>query len=379
MPSSENLSKPDRDFALDEFRGFTVFLMLFVNLPGSWSYQFSFLQHAKADGCYPADFIFPFFLWIVGFSSCLQKDSRGSNRPPYPKWLIRFTLLLLAGVFLNAFPKFEWESVRYMGVLQRIAFTSLLASLLLELVSPLSLVVVLGCLGFCSNLAIRLFFFSEGSDFRIGWFPLSLSGNLASQIDMFFLKNHIWKETKTLDPEGILSSLTALLSVGMGAFAGYLKTGYDKKPTSFHSKNFLILGFGFCLFGYLLTYLIPWNKTHWTLSFVFWTSGFAIFVYLVFSKVESKLAPSFNLFGRHAFFVFFWSGVIARTSIYADFRKVVFNFLIKETNQKELSSFLFTCIAVLCIFCLVKVYSGIWRILAIRFQAIFRFSSKVPK
>ena len=57
-----------RLFALDILRGLTIALMIMVNTPGSWSYVYPPLLHAKWHGCTPTDLVFPFFIFIVGVS-----------------------------------------------------------------------------------------------------------------------------------------------------------------------------------------------------------------------------------------------------------------------------------------------------------------------
>jgi predicted acyltransferase len=46
----------------------TIAAMIFVNNPGSWSYVYAPLGHAEWHGATPADWIFPFFIFIVGVS-----------------------------------------------------------------------------------------------------------------------------------------------------------------------------------------------------------------------------------------------------------------------------------------------------------------------
>ena len=54
--------------ALDVLRGITIAAMILVNTPGSWSYVYWPLLHAKWHGFTPTDAVFPFFLFIVGVS-----------------------------------------------------------------------------------------------------------------------------------------------------------------------------------------------------------------------------------------------------------------------------------------------------------------------
>jgi predicted acyltransferase len=54
--------------SVDALRGLCVAAMLIVNDAGDWTHVYPWLTHAAWHGCKPADFIFPFFLLIVGVS-----------------------------------------------------------------------------------------------------------------------------------------------------------------------------------------------------------------------------------------------------------------------------------------------------------------------
>src|ERR1044072_9584527 len=70
--------------SLDVFRGMTVAGMILVNNPGTWGAIYSPLEHAEWHGWTPTDFVFPFFLFIVGVSITLalsrRAESAGSKR-----------------------------------------------------------------------------------------------------------------------------------------------------------------------------------------------------------------------------------------------------------------------------------------------------------
>ncbi|EMG21387.1 hypothetical protein LEP1GSC083_0140 [Leptospira interrogans serovar Pyrogenes str. L0374] len=57
----ENKLNQNRILSLDLFRGMTVAGMILVNNPGSWSFIYSPLKHARWNGCTPTDLVFPFF------------------------------------------------------------------------------------------------------------------------------------------------------------------------------------------------------------------------------------------------------------------------------------------------------------------------------
>ena len=106
-----------RLIALDVLRGLTIALMIMVNNPGSWSYVYPTLRHAKWHGCTPTDLVFPFFLFIVGVSMwySFKKFGKGFSRAGLIKVAKRFAIIFLLGLFLNLFPYFNFEKVRIFG------------------------------------------------------------------------------------------------------------------------------------------------------------------------------------------------------------------------------------------------------------------------
>jgi predicted acyltransferase len=99
--------------------------MLIVNNPGSWGHIYPIFKHAKWNGFYGADWIFPFFLFIIGFAIPVSTSKYLSDGKSvlslFLKIAKRSLLLFTLGIFLNGFPEFNWENIRIPGVLQRIA------------------------------------------------------------------------------------------------------------------------------------------------------------------------------------------------------------------------------------------------------------------
>ncbi|MDC2890689.1 hypothetical protein [Psychrosphaera algicola] len=58
---------PQRLLSLDVFRGITITAMVLVNNPGSWSYTYAPLAHAKWHGWTPTDLIFPFLCLSLAY------------------------------------------------------------------------------------------------------------------------------------------------------------------------------------------------------------------------------------------------------------------------------------------------------------------------
>jgi len=124
-----------RLISLDVFRGITIVGMILVNNPGTWSKVYKPLLHAPWNGWTPTDFIFPFFLFIVGVAMSLsltKRLERGDSKSKiYAKIVTRTVIIFAIGFFLNLFPNFNFQQVRIPGVLQRIALCYFFASMIM--------------------------------------------------------------------------------------------------------------------------------------------------------------------------------------------------------------------------------------------------------
>ncbi len=102
-----------RLLSLDVFRGLTIAAMILVNNPGDWGNIYAPLRHAAWHGCTPTDWIFPFFLFIVGVAISIalgkRKDRGDSPAAMYRKIGYRAAVIFGLGVFLAAFPHFRFE------------------------------------------------------------------------------------------------------------------------------------------------------------------------------------------------------------------------------------------------------------------------------
>lgn len=82
--------------------------MVLVNNPGTWSAIYPQLEHAEWNGWTFTDWIFPFFLWIVGVAmtmSFASRRERGATRNQLLRQVIKRSIIIFGiGLFLAGFP-----------------------------------------------------------------------------------------------------------------------------------------------------------------------------------------------------------------------------------------------------------------------------------
>ena len=313
-----------RLISLDAFRGATIAGMILVNNPGTWSAIYPQLRHAAWHGWTFTDFIFPFFLWIVGVSMTLSFARRVEEGADKKKLLLhvvrRAAIIFGLGLFLNGFPfglmlghDFSWAHIRIPGVLQRIAVCYLLASTIFLYTGLRGQIAwIVGLLA--SYWLLIAFVPVPGYGAGI----VEPAGSLAWFIDSNLLAGHTWRGAPVLgfDPEGLFSTIPAIGTALMGVLTGHLLrsklSGEEKTAWMFVAGNFLLLA------GAILDMWLPINKGLWTSSYVIFMAGWAnvclaMFYWLIDVKGYRKWATPFVIYGMNAITVFVLSGLIAKT------------------------------------------------------------------
>jgi predicted acyltransferase len=301
-----------RLLALDVFRGATIAGMILVNMPGSWSHIYAPMRHAAWHGATPTDLIFPFFLFVVGVAMWFSfgKYDRSLSGSLARKIFRRVVLIFVVGLFLNAYP-FTGElltNLRVMGVLQRIALAYGLAALLCLTLGERQLI--------GASVAILLGYWAILAGFG-GPEPYTLEGNVAGRIDRaVFGDAHVWHGFGVpFDPEGLLATIPAVVTVVLGYFAGKWITTSDRHDailTMFLTGTLLTVG------GLVWDPFFPINKPLWTSSYVAYTGGIALvalawFIWLIDVRGYRRWTTPFRAFGLNPLFAFVLSGVLART------------------------------------------------------------------
>lgn len=304
--------KAERLASLDAFRGITIAAMILVNNPGSWKYVFAPLRHAEWHGWTPADLVFPFFLFIVGVSISLSFSKRmkkGGEGHDLTLKIVKRTLILFAlGILLTLVPRFDFQTLRIPGVLQRIALCYFFSALLFIWLRERSRATTAFMLLVSYWLVMKLVPVP-------GYGPgiLDDKGNLCTYIDSRLLAGHLYKPG--FDPEGILSTFPAIATTLLGTLAGdWLRSagGILKKTSGlFVGGAFLVIS------GLLLHPFFPINKQLWTSTFVLFTAGSALLLLGVFFVLMEglglkRLAAPFLVYGTNAIFIYVGSSLMAK-------------------------------------------------------------------
>jgi predicted acyltransferase len=311
-----------RYYSLDVFRGATVALMILVNNPGSWGHIYSPLEHATWHGCTPTDLVFPFFLFAVGNAMAFVMP-RFEQKGPAAFWrkVITRTLLIFGiGLFLNWSPFIKWdgdhlagkpwENVRILGVLQRIALAYFFASVIVYYAKARGAFVIGGII--LLLYWMLCWWLGNPSD------PYSLPGYFGTNIDKMVLgETHMYKgEGVVFDPEGLTSTLTAIVQVIFGFLVGqYIQL---KGKNTDMLSNLFVAGLIMVVAGFLWDLAFPINKKIWTSSYVVYTTGLAILTIgvlihlLEFRNAKGGWSRFFDVFGKNPLFIFVLSGFLPR-------------------------------------------------------------------
>ncbi|EKE77163.1 transmembrane glucosamine N-acetyltransferase NagX [Gallaecimonas xiamenensis] len=310
--------QPQRLLCVDALRGFDMFWilggeLLFAALftwtgAGIWHSLAGQMAHSDWHGLTAYDGIFPLFIFLSGVTLGLA-DKRasalggGARRALYRSALRRLLLLLLLGVLYNhgwgtGLPG-HWDEVRYASVLGRIGLAWFVAAMLVWHCRP----------KVWQGVALAIL---------LGYWAL-LAGHLDNPaatpnawVDGHWLPGIHYRQMPA-DPEGLLSTLPAVVNALLGVVAG----GLLRSPRQPWSKAVLLaaLGLGLLALGYLWSLVFPLNKTLWTSSFVLVTSGWsalllALFYVLIDLLRLRWLGLAFAVIGANAIAIYLASSLV---------------------------------------------------------------------
>lgn len=309
----------DRFITLDIFRGMTICFMIIVNAPGSGAVQWAPLDHAAWFGFTPTDLVFPSFLFAVGNALSFSKNKFESNGAFLRKIGKRTLIIFLLGYLMYWFPFFHREAggwafnplgnTRIMGVLQRIALCYFFGSLIVHYCSKRTAVII----SILLLLGYWVFLLLLGEPGK----ELTMLGNAGTRLDILIMGNaHLYHDKGgpiAFDPEGLLSTLPAIVNV----IAGYLAGAYiQRKGRNYESVAKLLIA-GVCLIGIALFWaqFFPLAKKLWTSTFTLLTIGIdlviiGVLIYAIEIKNIKRGTNFFLVFGRNSLAIYLLSELL---------------------------------------------------------------------
>lgn len=362
----------DRLVSLDVFRGITIAGMTLVNNPGTWSAIYGPLKHAEWHGITPTDYIFPFFLFIVGVAipfALSKRVGHGVSKDVYWKIVSRAAKIFALGILVYAIPFFNFAetdapqiaklivtlgfaTALYLYLIEkhRLAFAAAVVSIIMIAVmyaaganlvwfdlGSMRIPGVLQRIAAC-YLVVSIVFLHTNWKQQVGiggillllyWFLMTAvpvpgcdattiddkACNLAAYMDRVILtENHLWSQAKVFDPEGILSTIPSIVTTLCGVLTGsWLLSERDRveKAAGIFFGGTLLLAV-----GWSWSLIFPLNKALWTSSYTVYTAGLALLTlgvcyWLIDVKGHSRWTKPFVIFGVNALALYVFSGIMS--------------------------------------------------------------------
>ena len=307
-----------RQISLDIFRGLTLAVMLLVNNPGSWSYVYSPLLHAKWHGLTPTDLIFPFFMFIVGASLFHSMKKVITGHVPWIKIIKRTCLLFVIGLLLNIFPFVDdVNDWRVMGVLQRIGICYGVSSILICILNKKQLIAI--------NVLILIGYWLV---LLLVNNPFTLEGNLVGQLDnLIFGSSHLYQGFGiAFDPEGVLSCLPAITTIFAGYFTSIMLS--EQPNDKERIKKLLLWSVVALIITALWQQWFPVNKALWTSTYVLVTSACAwlLLASIIYIHDVKEFTSAFDwakIFGSNPLFIYVLASLSSSTLLFISWRNEV--------------------------------------------------------
>jgi len=175
---------------------------------------------------------------------------------------------------VNSFPHFNLHTLRYYGVLPRIAICYFVVATLYLISPKWRSKAALAVTALVAYWILMRFVTVPGYGLPGHDVPfLDRDGNLAAWIDrQVFSASHLYERTR--DPEGLLSTIPALATALFGMLSGiWLRTG---RSLAEKARGVAIAGVTGVLLGGVWNFWFPLNKKLWTSSFVLFAAGLGL-------------------------------------------------------------------------------------------------------
>ncbi|PSS23643.1 Heparan-alpha-glucosaminide N-acetyltransferase [Actinidia chinensis var. chinensis] len=372
--------KTKRVATLDAFRGLTIVLMVLVDDAGG---AYSRIDHSPWNGCTLADFVMPFFLFIVGVAIALALKKIPKVKFAVRRIILRTLKLLFWGILLQGGYSHapddlsygvDMKQIRWCGILQRIALVYMIVALIETFTTKLRPTVLTpghlsiftayrwqwigGFVAFLIYMVTTYTLYVPDWSFVVYHHDrpekytvkcgmrghLGPACNAVGYVDRQVWRiNHlysdpVWTRLKActfsspnsgpfrkdapswcrgpFEPEGLLSSISAILSGTIGIHYGHVLIHF--KGHSERLKQWVSMGLALLILAIILhfTDAIPINKQLYSFSYVCFTAGAAGIVFSGFYILGLRTPFLFlEWIGMNAMLVF----VMAAQGIFAAF------------------------------------------------------------
>ncbi|NDV64172.1 acyltransferase family protein [Bacteroides sp. 224] len=346
-----------RLLSLDILRGITIAGMILVNNPGNWGHVYAPLRHVKWNGLTPTDLVFPFFMFIMGISTYISLKKYNFQYSHTVAWkIIKRTLVIFAiGLGIAWFYLIlqgkgfseQFEQIRILGVMQRLALcygvTALIALTVKHKYIPALIAFLL--IGY-----LLILLLGKGFEYN--------ETNILSIVDRYILgANHMYKDN-SIDPEGLLSTVSAIAHVLIGFYCGKLLL--EAKNLNEKMLQLFIIGTTFTFIGFLLSYGCPINKKIWSPSFVIITCGLAasllaLLIWIIDCKGLKGWTSFFRVFGVNPLFMYVFAAFLSLLFGYIripyedtaiSLHGYIYNLIVQVISDKYLSSLIYALLFV---------------------------------
>jgi len=306
------------------------------------------MSHVSWNGVRHHDTIFPLFLFLAGVAFPFSLNKQLANGRSYKriclKVFVRGMALFIAGVIYSNTVSFDFDKLRYMGVLQHIGLAWMLAAFIYMplrkrqgVMIGISAVILVGywlviALVPAPDSAPKEAFTLSSFQQRVGELfktqPTKLfdenplpeigsenypkpgtvafnylpEGNFAGYLDRKLVPGRLYLEPKddnfkrsetkrgdyatfrTLrDPEGLFSTLPAIVTALLGMMFGGVLRREDSATSPYKKLGILIIGGAVLMsLGYLWQFVFPINKALWNSTFVCFVGGYSALMLALF-------------------------------------------------------------------------------------------------
>lgn len=305
--------KKERLLSLDTLRGFDMFwitggrdLVLFLaNITGAgWLTQQ--MDHAKWEGFYMYDLIFPLFMFISGVAipyAILTKINKGiPKKNLVNKALRRMVILIILGFIYNGVFEKSISLGRYPSVLGQIGIAYFFSALIF-IYSEKLCTRVFWLLGIMISITIiQLFIPVPG----FGAGVLTPEGCINGYIDRIVMPGVLYY--KIFDNEGLICIISATSITLLGGLTGLF---IKEKNFSEYKKIWIMIltGMVLIIIAELVSPVYPIIKRCWTSSYVLLAGGISIVLmalfYLLIDVLKwQKWTFFFRIIGMNSIFVY---------------------------------------------------------------------------